>query len=77
MSKVKPDANDLRRLIGYTMITFMSVFIFFHSYGLFIYSRQSRHFILVGLSAHFSLLFLISFIIIGITLRNGLGIYWL
>ena len=29
MSKAKPDANDLRRLIGYTMITFMSVFIFF------------------------------------------------
>ncbi|TGE31963.1 hypothetical protein [Desulfosporosinus sp. Sb-LF] len=28
MSKAKPDANDLRRLIGYTMITFMSVFIF-------------------------------------------------
>ena len=29
VSKAKPDANDLRRLIGYTMITFMSVFIFF------------------------------------------------
>ena len=29
MSKVKPSANDLRRSIGYTMITFMSVFIFF------------------------------------------------
>lgn len=29
VSKVKPDANDLRRFIGYTMITFMSVFIFF------------------------------------------------
>ena|GEM_PF-6941754 len=29
MSKAKPDANDLRRLIGYTMITFMSVFISF------------------------------------------------
>ncbi|MDR3600550.1 MAG: hypothetical protein P4L49_08750 [Desulfosporosinus sp.] len=29
MSKAKPDANDLRRSIGYTMITFMSVFIFF------------------------------------------------
>ena len=28
MSKSKPNANDLRRLIGYTMITFMSVFIF-------------------------------------------------
>ena len=28
VSKAKPDANDLRRLIGYTMITFMSVFIF-------------------------------------------------
>jgi hypothetical protein len=29
MSKAKPDANDLRRFIGYTMITFISVFIFF------------------------------------------------
>jgi hypothetical protein len=28
VSKVKPDANDLRRFIGYTMITFMSVFLF-------------------------------------------------
>ena len=28
MSKAKPDANDLRRSIGYTMITFMSVFLF-------------------------------------------------
>jgi len=29
MSKAKPNANDLRRLIGYIMITFMSAFIFF------------------------------------------------
>ncbi|SPF43847.1 putative membrane protein [Candidatus Desulfosporosinus infrequens] len=29
VSKAKPDANDLRRSIGYTMITFLSVFIFF------------------------------------------------
>jgi len=29
VSKAKPDENDLRRSIGYTMITFMSVFIFF------------------------------------------------
>lgn len=29
VGKAKPDASDLRRLIGYTMITFMSVFIFF------------------------------------------------
>ncbi|KUO72879.1 MAG: hypothetical protein APF81_26760 [Desulfosporosinus sp. BRH_c37] len=28
MSKVKPGADDLRRFIGYTMITFMSVFLF-------------------------------------------------
>jgi len=28
VSKVKPDANDLRRFIGYIMITFMSVFLF-------------------------------------------------
>lgn len=28
MGKAKPDADDLRRLIGYTMITFMSVFLF-------------------------------------------------
>lgn len=28
MSKAKPDENDLRRLIGYTMITFMGVFLF-------------------------------------------------
>ena len=28
VSKAKPDANDLRRSIGYTMITFMSVFVF-------------------------------------------------
>jgi len=28
MSKAKPDADDLRRFIGYTMITFLSVFLF-------------------------------------------------
>ena len=28
-AKHKPDADDLRRVIGYNMITFMSVFIFF------------------------------------------------
>lgn len=29
VGKGKPDVNDLRRSIGYTMITFMGVFIFF------------------------------------------------
>jgi len=28
MSKAKPGADDLRRLIGYTMITFLGVFLF-------------------------------------------------
>jgi len=28
VGKAKPDANDLRRSIGYTMITFMGVFLF-------------------------------------------------
>ena len=28
MSKAKPDANDLRRFIGYIMISFMGVFLF-------------------------------------------------
>jgi len=28
MSKAKPGADDLRRFIGYTMITFLSVFVF-------------------------------------------------
>lgn len=28
VNKAKPNANDLRRLIGYMMITFMSVYFF-------------------------------------------------
>lgn len=28
VGKAKPDANDMRRMIGYSMITFMSVFLY-------------------------------------------------
>lgn len=46
MSRAKPNQNDLRRSIGYNMITFMSVFIFLSDHLVYSSVFQRSGFIL-------------------------------
>ncbi|WP_407306787.1 hypothetical protein [Desulfosporosinus sp. SB140] len=52
LSRAKPNPNDLRRLIGYTMITFMGIFLFLPIiWFIHLFSHDSGLYLIWGISS--------------------------
>ncbi|MCO1601064.1 MULTISPECIES: hypothetical protein [Desulfosporosinus] len=62
MSKAKPSPDDLRRLIGYTMITFLSVFLFLPLlWFVHLFSPEQELYVRWGICSGFLVIFNILF----------------